>query len=181
MVNVEHVHEKVLASTLLFETAGKSSAIVDRFSGWLLAGYAAAVTFLVTNSASLSNALSPDLLRATIRWLFVAVLLAVAEKFLATILAAASSGASMGRKYVADLNEREIEIDIKVVLREMERAMIPPMRWIVARSFRKAESGDLTAAARNISRCGQVQALLVLAQAGVILYAIASVARRAAF
>ncbi len=51
-----------LSVSLLFEAAGKSSALVDQFSGWLLADYAAAVTFLVTNSASLSNALSPDLL-----------------------------------------------------------------------------------------------------------------------
>lgn len=77
--------------------------------------------------------------------------------------------------------DKGIELDMKVVLSEMERAMIPPMRRIATRSFRTFESGDLTAAAPNISCCGQVQAIVVLGQTGVILYAIGSIACHAAF
>lgn len=55
MSEIENLHEKALVNSLLFESVGKSSAVIDAFSGWLLAGLAAVTTFLITNYASLPS------------------------------------------------------------------------------------------------------------------------------
>ncbi len=177
MAALENVEEKVLASTLLIAIAGQSSANVDRFSGWLLAGYAGAVTILLVNSQSIQAHFPTDPLPSAIYVLVAVLALAIAQKLIAVPLAGAAAAAPLGRHLVNDLVARGVTLDVSVFFAEIERAMIPPMRWLVARSFRKAQAGDLTAAARNISKFGQVQALLVAGQAILVLIQILCVAR----
>src|SRR5690606_21378355 len=140
---------KALVNSLLFEAVGKSSAIIDAFSGWLLAGLAAATTFLITNYASLPSSFCVHQLQV-IAYIFLAVLvLGVIEKLLASMVSAASSGSAVGRELGIKNAEMGIKLDFSVVFSEAERAILPPMRYFVRRSFKKASTGDLTAAART--------------------------------
>lgn len=172
MVEIENIHEKVLVNSLLFEAAGKASATIDSFSNWLLAGFAAAITFLLGNLGSLSDQLSSSRVQYC-AYLFIAVLvLGIFEKILATVIAAASAGASVGREIGAQNAERGIELQPAVIFSEAEKAILPPMRRFVSRSFMKAASGDITAAARTFTAAAQIQGLLVATQVVIILRAV---------
>lgn len=61
VIQMEHVHEKVLVSSLLFYVIGKASATIDSFSNWLLVGFAAAITFLLGNLKALSSVGSSEM------------------------------------------------------------------------------------------------------------------------
>ncbi len=172
VIPIEHVHEKVLVSSLLFESIGKASATIDSFSNWLLAGFAAAVTFLLGNLEPLSSHVSNWSVRYC-AYLFIGVLLlGIAQKILATIVAAASAGAALGRQMGNESAERGIVLEPDVVLSEMEHAILPPMRRFVRSSFAKVKRGDLTAAARSFSSAAQVQGLLVALQVILVLRAV---------
>lgn len=96
----------------------------------------------------------------------------VIEKLLASVISAASSGAAVGRELGVKNAEMGIELNFSVVFSEAERAILPPMRYFVRRSFEKASSGDLTAAARTFTLIAQVQGLLALIQVGLVFFAV---------
>ena len=77
--------------------------------------------------------------------------------------------------------DRGIELQPDVLFSEMERTVLPPMRWFVRRSFAKAKSGDLAAAARSFAATVQVQGLLVALQVVVVLRALYVLAQELAF
>jgi hypothetical protein len=63
MIETQNTIEKALVSALLFESAGKASAILDTFSGWLLGGLAAATTLLISQFDSAAKHLSLEAIR----------------------------------------------------------------------------------------------------------------------
>jgi hypothetical protein len=181
VIQVEHVHEKVLVSSLLFEAIGKASATIDSFSNWLLAGFAAAITFMLGNFEALSSHVSNWSVRYC-AYLFIGVLvLGIGQKLLATLVAAASAGAALGRKMGNENAERGIELDPDAIFSEMERAILPPMRRFVTSSFAKVKRGDLTAAARSFSVVAQIQGILVAVQVVCVLRAVYVLATEMAF
>lgn len=78
-----HLPEKQLASAILIEAAGRSSANIDRFSGWILAGYAGAITFLLSNSNTLGDTGIAPLLPAGVATLVAVLALAIVQKLIA--------------------------------------------------------------------------------------------------
>jgi len=180
-MQIEHVHEKALVSSLLFEAVGKASATIDSFSNWLLAGFAAAITFLLGNLEALSGQVSNWSVRYC-AYLFIGVLvLGIGQKLLATVVAAASAGAALGRQMGNENAERGVELEPEAIFSEMERAILPPMRGFVSKSFAKVRRGDLTAAARSFSVTAQVQGLLVALQVICVLRAVYVLAKELAF
>jgi hypothetical protein len=85
-----------------------------------------------------------------------------------SILIQAAAEASEGAK---KLYESPQEFEPKVLFSEVERAFFPPLRWFVRRSFAKVREGDLAAPARNLLKLAQVQGLLVVAMAVIMLTA----------
>ena len=181
MAAIPNIHEKVLVNSLVFEAVGKASRTIDSFSNWLLAGFAAAITFLLGNLESLSGQISSSGVQYCAYLFIAALILGILEKILATVIAAASAGAAIGREIGTQNAERDIELQPDVFFSEMERTVLRPMRWFVRRSFAKAKSGDLTAAARSFAATVQVQGLLVTLQVVVVLRAVYVLAQELAF
>jgi hypothetical protein len=181
VVEIKNVHEKVLVNALLFEAVGKGSAIIDSFSNWLLAGFAAAITFLLGNLQAVSGYVSKPNVQYC-AYLFIGVLLlGILEKILATIVGSASAGAATGREIAAENIKQGIKLEPQVIFQESERAILRPMRWFVSRSFKKAQVGDLTAAARLFTLVAQIQGLIVALQVLVVLRAVYVIAKGMAF
>jgi hypothetical protein len=168
---IEHLQEKAFASALLTLGAGKSSAAVDSFSGWLLAGFAAVLTFLLGNLDSFG----PYLQIATLRdaaYIFVAAIVpAVLAKVISVVVVGATEAAALGREVGKAASDQGIDLDFSVALRECEKAFFPPMNRLIKRSFKKMEHGDLAASARGLTKWAQVQTLLVLLEVCLVLWA----------
>lgn len=181
MAEIENVREKVLVNSLLFAAVGKGSAIIDSFSNWLLAGFAAAITFLLGNLQAVSEYVSKSSVQYCAYLFFGVLVLGILEKILATIVGSASAGAAAGREIAADNFKQDIELDPAVIFRESEKAILRPMRWFVSRSFKKAQAGDLTAAARSFTLVAQIQGFFVALQVLVVLRAVYVIAKGMAF
>lgn len=181
MEDIPNIHEKVLVSALLSESTGKSSETLDAFSGWLLAGFAASVTLLLSNLSSLESYLSCAALHEFLMLFVAVVILGIAEKMLAVIVAGATAGAAIGRELGPKAAENETPLDINVVLTEMEKSVIWPMRWFVKRSYAKAKAGNILSAPRAFAKCVQIQGLLTLLQAVFVVLAICAVSNAIVF
>ena len=181
MDTIAHINEKVLTSALLFEATGKSSAAIDSFSGWLLAALAASVAFLLGNIDKLSSHLSAGVLRSLLSIFLTVAVLGVLEKMLAVVLAGASAGAAVGRVMGGEVASRGIVLDVTVIFKEAEKAILPPARWVVRRSFGKAASGDIVAAARTMTRLAQIQGMVAMVQAVMVLRCVYLISKSVAF
>jgi hypothetical protein len=176
MTDIPNLHEQVFVNHLRSEMNGRTSEILDSFSGWLLAGFGAASALLVSNYDSVSKHLATDTIK-TFLFLFIWSLgLAIVQKYLSAIVTAHSQASAIGRNLGEKTSEKFISLNFEVILAEMERAVLPPGRWLVSRSFAKLREGDLVSTSRNYTRLLQIQGALAAIQAGLILIAVFKVA-----
>lgn len=168
---VRNLHEQVFANSLLTIGAGKSSSALDTFSGWLLGGFGAALALLLSNLDSVSPYIPIAVVKNAAFVFILAAVLGVAEKYLAAIVSGAVEGFFLGTDLGERTAEREIELDLSVVFTETERAAFRPAKWIARRMLRKFRQGDLVASGRFFSRCSQVQGILVLCEAILVIFA----------
>lgn len=166
-----HVQEKVLASSLMTMAAGKSSAVIDSFVSWLIAGAGGAIALVIGNLSGIGPHLDASLVSCASVIYLVAAGLTVVEKFLASVVMGAAESASQAKDSVRDLPP-DGHLDMEVVFREFERATFRPMRWFMSKSFAKVRSGDFTASARNFARFAQIQAVLALIATALVFWAL---------
>ena len=172
---IDHLHEKVLINSVLMGAIGEGSKNMDKFSGWLLAGFAAIAAALFGNLSEASRHLCGSALQAVFVCFFLVAILGLLAKGLAVLVASASAGATIGRTEGERVAVHTDQLDIPWFFGEVERTIIPPARWLVRSSFARAAKGDLTVTARLFTLVAQIQALLVALQALVVLVAIAVV------
>lgn len=171
--DLKDIHERVTAGRLLSISAANISSGLDSFCNWLLLGVGAAYSLVFANMDSLQNLVSPQSLKISLLFLLVAISLGIVQHWLASIVAASSAVAEKAGQIGQELSEREIDIDFKVVFREMEKGLFYPAKWIARRSFEKAISGDFAASGRLSAALSQVQSWLALAIMALIIAAIA--------
>jgi hypothetical protein len=170
------LHERITAGRLLSLAAARMSEHIGAFGSWLLVGVGASYSLVLANLSSVQQFISLESIRTGLLLLFVAVVFGVLQRWLAAIIAASAASAEKSEAIGRELAERNVDIDFKVVFREMERGTYYPAKWIVRRSFEKAMSGDFAAAGRMSAGIAQVQSLLVLMQVGLAVAAIAACA-----
>jgi hypothetical protein len=96
----------------------------------------------------------------------------VVEKYLASLVIGAAETSALAAEAGRRLAIEEIPIDFNIVFKELEAATLRPMRWFIGRSFAKVQSGDFAASGRNFFRCVQLQGILALIVAVLILWAL---------
>ena len=176
MAEIPNLHEQVFVNALRSEMNGKASATVDSFSGWLLGGFGVASALLVSQYDSVSKHLAASTIQ-TFLFLFLSALgLGIVQKYIYVIVTAHSQGSAIGRELGEKASEKSIRLDFEVILTEMEKSTFAPARWFVSRSFDKLRKGDLVSSTRNFSRLFQIQSVLAVIQAILILIAIFKVA-----
>lgn len=172
---ISNIHEKVLASNLLLAGTAESSAALDKFASWLVAGFGAALGFLIANLGGISVFVSPATLKCTATLFLWSAAIVAVEKYLAAVIGGASRASSIaaaaGEKAAAD----QLEIDFAVVFAEMKKALIWPTRSLASRAFTKALAGDLAYSSRCLARLSHLQGVLVLAVSVLVVWAIARI------
>src|SRR5690606_19600546 len=113
----EHVQERVLASGLMTMAAGKSSAVIDSFVSWLIAGAGGAIALVIGNLSAIGPRLDASLVACASVIYLVAAGLTVIEKFLAAIVMGAAASASQAKDFVRDLPP-DGSLEMEVVFRE---------------------------------------------------------------
>jgi len=169
---IDHLGEKVLINNVLMASIGESSRTMDKFSGWLLAGFAAVSAVLLGHLREVSTHLSPFAIQWVFASFFVVAILGIIAKAVAVLVVAASTGSAIGRVEGAHAANQGDQLDIPWFFAEVERTIIPPARWIVRRSFAKAAKGDLTVTTRLFSIIAQGQGLCIALQSLAALIAI---------
>lgn len=169
-IKVEYATELLHARTIMIQGAARGSSLVDSFSSWLLAGYAALVALLVSNADSLSRLLQPPALTYSLYGLAITAGLGLVQKAMAAMVASRGAGEAVGR----ELAERGAAVSgMSVVVGEIMKATLPAMRPYMRRHFGRTAEGDLAADGRAAYKLAQWQLIVVALQT---LLAIAFVA-----
>lgn len=164
---IKHLDEQLIAAKMLIESAAKMSSVLDTFAGWLLAGSAALLGFLLAHQV-----VSPESVRRGVGWLFVgATFGTVAQKYLAMIIAGIAEGFRIGRQAFEEHRaRRSIDLDVTALNGYMLDALYPLQRWLIRPFVDKAAQGDLVAGAQLALVLGQIQSYIVLIDSLLILY-----------
>ena len=128
---------------------------------------------MLANLDSLQQLVSPRSLQKSLLFLIIAIVLGVFQRWLAAIVAANAATGGKAEQIGKDLAAQDIEVDFKIVLREIERGIYYPAKWMVRRSFNKAMSGDFAASGRIAAAISQIQSGLAFILVGFVVAAIA--------
>lgn len=161
------------AGRLLATAAAQISAHLDSFCSWLLIGVGGAYALVLANLGSVQQLVSPRSLQKSLLLLLIAIVIGVFQRWLAAIVSASAATGEKAEQIGNDLAAQDIELDFKVVSREMERGTYYPAKWMVRRSFNKAMSADFAASGRIASAISQIQSMLAFILVGFVVAAIA--------
>lgn len=167
----------ILAGHVLILATQRVSASFDTFSGWLAAGFGAALALFIANLDTVSKFASLSSLKCASFLFLVSAALAVIEKLLAALIAAGTIAAIEGAALGRDLVERDLEIDITTFFSETEKALFWPGSLFARRAFAKAQLGDFARSGRMYTKVAQVQTFVVIIQAVLSLAAAAVIVR----
>lgn len=127
----------ILAGQLLIAATQKVSSSFDTFSGWLAAGFGAALALFIANLDSISKFASMGSIKCASLLFLVSAVLAVINKLLASFIAAGTTAAIEGAALGKDLTERQVQIDITTLFAEMEKALFWLGSLFARRAFRQ--------------------------------------------
>lgn len=145
----------ILAGQLLILATQRVSASFDSFSGWLAAGFGAALALFIANLDTVSKFASVSILKSASFLFLASAVLAVIDKMLAAFVAAGTTAAIEGAALGKDFGGRGIEIDISRFFSETERALFWPASSFARLAFTKAKLGislRLAACTRRLLR-----------------------------
>jgi len=174
--DLPELHERVTAGRLLSLVAAHVSEQMGSFGSWLLIGVGATYSLVLANLASVQQFVALSSIRTGLLMLLFAVIFGVLQRWLAAIVGASSAAAEKADKIGRDLAEQGVDIDPKVLFREMERGTFYPAKWIVRSSNEKVITGDFAAGGRISAGISQIQSFLVLIQVGLSVSAVAVIA-----
>lgn len=158
-----------VARQLLYLTSAKSSAVVDSFLSWLLAGTGAAIALVVSNLSNLQSYISSASVRFAALLFLVAAFLAVLQKYISSVVVGCGEAAERATELGEKASLTYDEIDFSIVKAELERSTLPTTRflkWASRKIFRDPEL------ARNIARVTQIQWLLAITSTMILLASI---------
>lgn len=174
--NDDHIQERIIAGSLLYETAHAMSKRFDIFASWLLAGFGGAVALMLSNR-EIASLLPTTTMRGELKIFIWAVIIAVIQKYLAILVISGAEGAALERtlvkQHLKDLQEKGVSptLDGQVIDSEFIRGLFQPARFIAEWMGAKAAKGDFAAGGRQSMKVAQIQTNLVVLE--VVLFLIA--------
>lgn len=161
-------NEQILAQATLLSVL-KGSKTLDTFGCWLLAGFGAALTFIITNNISkgIQNIKSP------ITIFIIATCTCIIQKYLTVIITCGFEASEEAERKTSALAEKDKDILINFnfdkYCEEIEKPYWWPSKFILRFFFRKIAKGDLNASVRSLIHCFQAQSTLVFIQAVLLI------------
>lgn len=166
-----HLAERTAASQALLAATRRATESLSSFSGWLMAGFGAAFSLIIANVETVSKFVSLPHLKCALLLFLASLVIAVVVRLFGAMVGAGVASHEDGESIGIKLGASGEPFDISLFIAEFQRGLLPPYRWIAARSMARARSGDTAAGARTIAKLSQLQALLVLLQAAVAIAA----------
>lgn len=177
MENTEQTeHEKNytqhVTNTLMIMAAGRSSNVVDSFTGWLAAGVGGFFALLFSNLDGLKPYIEIGNIKLGAILFFVAIVLTAIEKYIAAIIQGTVEAAKEAKDFARETFENDLSVDLEFIHKEFESAAYPPTRWLMhffGMSFRQKSP---IATGRRLSRQAQLQSYLAFFVAALCLTAV---------
>ncbi len=157
----------VAAIRILLIGAKHISNEVDSYSGWLLAGFGAAFTFILSNLEHMEKFIDLAKFRCGLIVFLVGGIFAISQKLLSSYVKSAVAAAEDGMHLGKDLSDQPGELDIKKMYTRVSEVLLWPWSWIVNKSIKGIESGDYFSGIRYAVRASNLQCYCVLFQLGV--------------
>ncbi len=165
------IQANIFAGQALMLATSRVSASLDTFSGWLAAGFGAVLALFIANLDSVSKFISLESIKCGATLVLASTLFAVIDKFLAAFIAAGTAAAAEGAALGKDIAERGVELDVPTFFSQITRALFWPLSAFARSSFAKVGAGDFAGPSRMYTKAAQIQAFVVIIQAGLSLAA----------
>jgi hypothetical protein len=157
---IPHLNEQILVSRALVLAAKNASEGMDKFIHWMLAGFAAGLTYLLGQSHIPFISLKP------IASLFlIAALIGILQRYLAMIVSIGATTFQEGEK----LHDNRTPIDIARFFIIYIQSLPVTNRWAAAWAARQFMTGNLTATGKGIMNFAIIQCTLGLACTALLL------------
>jgi len=169
-----NVHESILIGKLLSATAYGVTVSLEKFSGWLLAGFGAAFTLILSNIDSISKFITTEDIKNGVVFYLIALAAGVLQRWLASSIQASA----MVSKEAEELGKNAAgQFDPENIFSEIEKATFYPQKWLVQFQFNKVRNGDFAAPGRMQVTMTQIQGFLVLIQGILVISSIVVIIR----
>ena len=163
----DNIEESIFIGKVLSVTAASASASIDKFSTWLIAGFGAAFALILTNIATVSSFISVDKIKCGVMLYLMALVFSVLQRLIASQI---QSGVA-AIKELKDVDSPK-DLNPENLMREFERVTFYPMKWLIQYQNKRLEEKDFAANGRMQAYMVQVQSLLVIIQAGLVVFSI---------
>lgn len=165
------LNEHDAASQSLVAAAREVNKSLRSFSEWLIAGVGVAFSLLIANVEKVSQFICASYVRTALLLLLVGLVISVMARLLSAMVSASLGSFKVGNALAKKITDSGRPFDVNVFITEFERGLFPYQRWLTKKSLTKAKAGDSVASARMIAKLSQVQAMLVLAEALLVIVA----------
>ena len=165
---MKFTNEQIIAQEALFGSL-KGSKIVDTFACWLLAGFGAALTIIITNIGL--QKISENKIYVAI--FLIATCICIIQKYISVIITCGFEANEEVKKRILLLSQVNKDIFKDFDFEKYSTEVLKPY-WKFSRRFidsilKKVINGDLNAGGRVFIYCFQVQSILVLVQALLLI------------
>jgi hypothetical protein len=167
----QSIDARKAAALSLVAAASKVNEALSSFSGWLMAGIGAAFSLLLANVEKVSEFILASHIRYALLLLLVCLVISVFAKLLSALVSSALGSHEAGEVLAKEIASSGQIFDVNLYITEFERGLFPYQRWMARKTLDKAKAGDSVASARLIAKLSQVQAMLVLLEASLVIVA----------
>jgi hypothetical protein len=155
---------RAAAGRFLARAAAKSSAHMESFGTWLLAGEAGALVLLASSTELLKDLLNPTSVQLGLLFLGASMLCGVAQKFLGTSIDANASVAEEALALLAELGKRKRKVDFHTFFSEMNASTPRFLRPFAVEYQDRVLKGDYAAVGRQLQTFARVHSSIVVLQ-----------------
>lgn len=161
-------NEQLVAQETLFGSL-KGAKTLDAFACWFLAGFGSAITIIIVNLnlVKISNVKIPIII------FLIATCACIIQKYLSVIITCGFESNEEAKKRILSIAEKNekilIDFDLGKYFKEIEKPCWFISKRIIKYFFKKISNGDLTAVARFLIYCFQIQCFLVFGQAILLI------------
>jgi hypothetical protein len=160
-----------VARQLLYLSSAKSSAVVDSFLSWLLAGTGAALGLVVSNLSGLQPYISSASVKCAALLFLAAAFLAVLQKYISSVVVGSGEAVEKAAALAEKASVTYDDLDFLIIQAELEKSTLPTTRFLKWAARKLFKDPDL---ARNIARVTQIQWLLAIISTMLLLSSIAA-------
>lgn len=160
----EALSTSLTAGRILSISASRLSASLDKFSGWLLAGFGATYGLLLAHLDSVAAYLRVSNVKFGAAFFLAAACAAACQKLIAAYVAAGTAAEGNGRDTGKDLATAGALLNVESMYTQVNQGLLWPWRTFNTRMTAKAVAGDYAVMGRFHAKASQVQCYFVAAQ-----------------